>query len=83
MQALLKSLKSVLAELNAALCPDTRAKKWKYKFKQIFHLLEWGLNPQPVNFTVTLCAPALRPASLRLMILKKSYIILVLPSDNR
>ena len=29
-----------MAELNAALSFDTRAYKWKYKFKQIFHLIE-------------------------------------------
>ena len=38
-------------------------KIWKYKFKQIVHLLEWGSNPQLVGFTVTLCAPAARLAS--------------------
>ena len=51
------------AELNAALCLDNRAKKWKYKCKQIFYLLEWGSNLQPVYFTVTLCAFAPRLAS--------------------
>ena len=39
-----------VAELNAAHCLDTRAKKWKYKFKSIFHLIEWESNPQPVGF---------------------------------
>ena len=29
----------------------------------MFHLLEWGSNPQPVGFTVTLCAPAPRLSS--------------------
>ena len=43
-----------VAELNVAFCPATRAKKWKYKFKYIFHRLEWGSHPQPVGFTVTL-----------------------------
>ena len=38
-----------VAERNAVLWLDTRAKKRKYKFKQVFHLLEWGLNPQPVD----------------------------------
>ena len=52
-----------VAELNAALCLDTRAKKWKYKCKKIFYFLEWGSNPQPLDFTVTLCAPAPRLAS--------------------
>ena len=30
---------------------------------EIFHLLEWGSNPQPVGFAVTLRAPAPRLAS--------------------
>ena len=46
------------AELNAALNLDPRAEKWKHKFKKIFHFLEWGSNPQPVDFTVTLLAVA-------------------------
>ena len=29
----------------------------------MFHLLQWGSNPQPVGFTVTLHAVALRLAS--------------------
>ena len=53
-----------MAELNAALKIDTRAKKWKYKFKLIFHHLEWGSNPQPVGFNVTLRAAAPRLASI-------------------
>ena len=52
-----------LSELNAALYLDTRVKKWKYKCKKIFLLLEWGSNPQPVGFTVTFCAAAPRLAS--------------------
>ena len=52
-----------MAEVNAALCLDTRAKKWKYKCNLIFRFLEWGSNPQPVDITVTLCAPAPRLAS--------------------
>ena len=40
-----------VAELNAALCPKTRANKWKY---EIFRFLEWISNPQPVAFKVTL-----------------------------
>ena len=53
-----------VAELNAALCLDTRARKRrKYKCKYIFHFLECGSNSQPVDFTVTLCAPAPRLAS--------------------
>ena len=63
-----------MAELNAALNLDTRAKKWKYKFKYIFHLLERGLNPQPVGFTVTPRAAALRLAS--------NYIIEKLESNS-
>ena len=51
-----------VAEFNAALVLDTRAKKCKYKFKWIFHLLEWGSSPQPVGFTVTLYGPAPRLA---------------------
>ena len=43
---------------------DTRAKKWKYKFKWIFYLFEWGSHPQPVDFTVTQCAAAPRLASI-------------------
>ena len=39
-------------------CLDTRGKKWKYKSKLFFYIIEWGSNPQPVDFTVTLCAPA-------------------------
>ena len=54
-----------VTELNAALNLDTRVKKWKYKFKEIFHLLEWGSNPQPVGFTITLCATAPRLASIQ------------------
>ena len=54
-----------VAELNAALVLDTKAKKWIYKFKELFHLFEWRSNPQPVGFTVTLCAPAPRLASRR------------------
>ena len=34
-------------------------------FKLIFHFLEWGSNLHPVWLTVTLCAPAPRPASLQ------------------
>ena len=49
-----------VAELNAALALETRAKKSKYKFKYKFHVLEWGSNPQQVGFTVTPCAPAPR-----------------------
>ena len=33
----------------------------------MFHLLEWGSNPLPVGFTVTLCAPAPRLASIDLI----------------
>ena len=36
-----------LAELNAAYCLDTRAKKSIYKFKKIFHFFEWDSNSQP------------------------------------
>ena len=39
-------------------CLDTRANKWKYKSKLFFYFIEWGSNQQPVDFTVTLCAPA-------------------------
>ena len=52
-----------VAELNAALCLDARARNENIcKFKSIFHFLEWGTNPQPVmlhSTTVThlcLCA---------------------------
>ena len=38
--------------------PRHIAKKWKYTFKYIFYLLEWGSNPQPVSLTITLYAPA-------------------------
>ena len=31
---------------------------------KIFHFLEWGSNPQPVDFTVRLCAAAARLASV-------------------
>ena len=41
-----------VAELNAAFCFNTRAKKWKKKI--IFHFLEWESNPQPADFKVTL-----------------------------
>ena len=30
---------------------------------EIFYLFNWRSNPQPVDFTVTLCAPAPRLAS--------------------
>ena len=43
-----------VVELNAALCLDTTAEKWKYKFKQIFHFLKWESKPQPVDFTVSI-----------------------------
>ena len=56
-----------VAELNAALCLDTRAKKWKYKCKETFHFFEWGPNPQLVDFTVTLCANMPRLASMALI----------------
>ena len=38
-------------------------------FKYIFHLLEWGSNPQPVDFTVTFRAAAPRLASGYLLVL--------------
>ena len=51
-----------VAELN------TKAKKWKYKFKQIFHHLQWGSNPQPVYLTVTPRDAAPRLASFLIFI---------------
>ena len=43
------------------------AKIWKY---EIFYFLEWETNPQPVAFTVTLCTPASRLASIIRLIKK-------------
>ena len=53
-----------VAELKAALCLEARAKKWKYKCKWIIQILERESNPQPVDFKVTLCAPAPLLASI-------------------
>ena len=70
-----------VAELNAALCLGTRAKKWKYKFKLIFHFLEWGPTSQPVAFTVTFCAPAPLLASGLFFILQNNNLILFIKSN--
>ena len=43
-----RQCKCCVAKLNAKLCLDTRAKKFKYIF-----YLEWRSNPQPVVFTVS------------------------------
>ena len=64
-----------MAELDPAFGFNTRAKKWKYKFKLIFHLLEWGSNPQPVGFAVTPRAAAPRPASINYYVINKLIYI--------
>ena len=48
-------------EFNAALCLDSRAKKWKYETR-IFHFFEWETKPKHVALSVTLYAPAPRLA---------------------
>ena len=46
-----------LAELNAALCVDTRAKKWKYKFKNNISFPRVGSNPQAAVFQTLTTGP--------------------------
>ena len=48
-----------VAQLNAALCLDTRTKKWK---DNIISFSRTGIEPTTSRFTVTFCAPAPRLA---------------------
>ena len=49
---ILEALRVKWRKSTPLFCLDTRSKKWKYKFKLIFHFLEWGSNPHPVAFQV-------------------------------
>ena len=45
-----------MAEFNAVLCLDTKAKKWKYKFKKNVSLPRVAIEPTTSRvFTATLC----------------------------
>ena len=60
-----------VAELNAALCLVTRARKWK---DYIFHFLEWESKPQPVALQLQACSrvPQLALIYLSLIIALKN-----------
>ena len=55
-----------MAELNAALNLD------------LYHLLDWGSNPQPVGITVPLRAAAPRLAQINNLILQHNSLLLYL-----
>ena len=67
-----------VVEVNATLCLNPRAKKWKYDFKINISFPPVGIKPQPVAFTVTVCGPAPRLASISYLDNKKviSYFLL-------
>ena len=52
---------SWVAKLYSMLFLNIRVKKWKYKYKEIIHFLQWGPN----EFTFIVCAPAPQLASYK------------------
>ena len=50
-----RGIRCSVAVLYAALCLDTRMKKWNYK---VFHFLQWESNLQPIRLQSNPFAPA-------------------------